>query len=842
MHSHAQARLDAQAIRFDASEFAATASAPNEPPANEPAPFEPPRLKRSLQPPAPLHVRAIWLLALTVGWTIAGATHLRGQEPTAADANAAGSEPADEEVPLIDTPPFDVIVLTAEAGGQRVKVAPVENRDVSQRPSDSTKLQVVLLSHPDRVYQIAWRDIAKLELYEQMVYDEAVIKLAERDFIGAFMNLSFLMRNYPKTPNLEKLRRDFLYQSAAAAFAESKTDFNRYFQTMSTLEELRDSAPEYLESSVTAGLSRVTDTLMRYYKDKGDLASAKKMLERLEAAYGDSLPSVKTWKGEFKQLAEARKQEAVALMNAGKFREARKAALDMVNISSEVEGGAELLAEIRRVHPMVRVGVMQRASELDPGSLFSWSARRAGSLVYRPVVKFLETGSEGGRYQFALGKMKLSDDHQRLMLTVDPKIPADIDAFGLTQVLASRATPGSPDYNASWAAIVRSLATPSPTQIVVQLKQPYVLPHALMQFTLPDTDAGPTPLPGPYKVGTVDGDESTYVLRDKPEPSEQPVEIVEVFYEDPKVAINDLLRGEIDVLDQLYPGDARRYDQAKQIKTGSFALPSVHMLVPVSDNPFLANDKFRRALMYATNRGEILAGELINSQDARDGQLISGPFPIGFGKNDPLNYAHDPSIAPIPYEPQLARLLLFMADKEVTAQSIKLTLAPPEKKPLRLAVPNFELARVGAQALIQQWSLVGVKAELVLLPEGQAFDESLNCDLVYVTATMWEPAVDIERLLGGNGPAKSNNPFIVQALTRLRGARSWREVRTALQELHRLVDYHLPVLPLWQITDRFAYSRQLQGLSSGSVSLYQDIAAWRLGTPTVPVASRTPTP
>jgi len=127
------------------------------------------------------------------------------------------------------------------------------------------------------------------------------------------------------------------------------------------------------------------------------------------------------------------------------------------------------------------------------------------------------------------------------------------------------------------------------------------------------------------------------------------------------------------------------------------------------------------------------------------------------------------------------------------------------------------------------------------LPEGRAFDDSLKCDLVYVTATMWEPAVDIERLLGGNGPAKSNNPFIVQALTRLREARSWREVRTALQNLHRLVDYHLPLLPLWQVTDRFAYSRQLQGLSSGSVSLYQDIEAWRLGTPTVPVASRTPT-
>jgi ABC-type transport system substrate-binding protein len=313
---------------------------------------------------------------------------------------------------------------------------------------------------------------------------------------------------------------------------------------------------------------------------------------------------------------------------------------------------------------------------------------------------------------------------------------------------------------------------------------------------------------------------------------------VEVFYDDPREAVNDLLRGEIDVLDQLYPGDARRYQQSKQIKLGSYALPSMHMLVPISDHPYLAKDKFRRALMYSTNRGEILRGELINSDDLSDGRLVSGPFPVGINKNDPLNYAYDPSIEPMPYDPRLAKLLLYMVEKEIAAQSLKLKVPVPENKPLRLAVPNFELARVAAQALIQQWELVGIKAEMVLLPEGRAFDTDLKCDLAYVTATMWEPAIDIERLLGGNGPASSSNAFIVQGLTRLRQARSWRETRIALQDLHRLVDDHLPLMPLWQITDRFAYSPQLQGLKPAAVSLYDNVAAWRLVAPTMPVTAR----
>ncbi len=114
-----------------------------------------------------------------------------------------------DERPLIDTPPFDVVVLTQTAGGKAVKIAPLPQRNYDNRPADTEKLQVVLLSHPERKYEILWRDIEKLNLYERMIYDEAMKKLGEKDFINAFMNLSFLMQNYPKTPNLEKLRRTF---------------------------------------------------------------------------------------------------------------------------------------------------------------------------------------------------------------------------------------------------------------------------------------------------------------------------------------------------------------------------------------------------------------------------------------------------------------------------------------------------------------------------------------------------------------------------------------------------------------------------------------------------------
>ncbi len=133
------------------------------------------------------------------------------------------------------------------------------------------------------------------------------------------------------------------------------------------------------------------------------------------------------------------------------------------------------------------------------------------------------------------------------------------------------------------------------------------------------------------------------------------------------------------------------------------------MLVPVSDNPFLAKDKFKRALLYGTNRESMLNGELLNSTRVEDGRLISGPFPVGIGGADPLSYAYDPEVQPTPYNPQLAKLLYVMAQRELEEAAKKTDSKPPVLEKLVVACPDFEFARVAVQAMIQQWANVGIK-------------------------------------------------------------------------------------------------------------------------------------
>ncbi|QDV27357.1 Bacterial extracellular solute-binding protein, family 5 Middle [Aureliella helgolandensis] len=734
------------------------------------------------------------------------------------------------EPPLIDQQPFDLITLKPAAGGDSVKVLtlPFPGRVVPSNPKETEKLPVVLVRFQERKYEVLWRDIERVELYEQRIYQQALDAMENKDFIGAFQNLSFLMKNYPGMRQLESLRQEFLFRSAVELYTSGALP-----QTLSALEELKETAPGYRAAAVNGALSRVADSMMGEYLKNGDLSSAKKILKRLNDQYGASLPVVKQWQAKLEAMAQAKRREAVALMEAQDYRAARKAAVDMLSILPDLKEAQDLINEINRIHPMVRVGVMQRSRELDPASLVNWPARRAGSLVYQSLFDFVESGPEGGKYRFALGTYALSDDRQQLILSLDPSLESNINAYDLAQILLERAELDSDDYDASWAAIFRSVSVPSSQQVLVQLKRPNVLPHALLQWTIPagEGDASEpqeSKLPGEYRIATQDETETSFKIRPAAAQRGAPVEIVEVFYTDPKLAVNDLLRGEIDLLDQLYPADAKRLAADPRLRVAAYSLPTTHMLIPVSDDPYVQNTKFRRALLYATNREAMLTGELLNSQDWDDGRLVSGPFPLGNGESDPLAYAYNPEVKPIEYSPQLAKLLVVMAEKELDKAAEKQHKPTPERKQLVIACPDFEFARVAVQGMIQQWQNVGIAAEMLVLPPGESVDESIECDFVYVITTMWEPATDIERLLGGDGIATSDNPFIVQALEQLRAARNWREVRDAMQNLHQLIDYHLPVLPLWQVTDRFAVSRYVEGLEGRPVSLYQDVDAWRV--------------
>jgi ABC-type oligopeptide transport system substrate-binding subunit len=93
---------------------------------------------------------------------------------------------------------------------------------------------------------------------------------------------------------------------------------------------------------------------------------------------------------------------------------------------------------------------------------------------------------------------------------------------------------------------------------------------------------------------------------------------------------------------------------------------------------------------------------------------------------------------------------------------------------------------------------------------------------------MWEPLSDTRRLFAPTGVAPTSSPYINADLRRLDEARSWQEVATRLQQLHRTIYDEVPLIPLWQTYDFAAVRVNLKNVAQRPIWLYGDIMQWQL--------------
>jgi tetratricopeptide (TPR) repeat protein len=735
---------------------------------------------------------------------------------------------------LMDEEPFDVITLKPEATGRSVKIAPLEfeNRRIPTNVKETDKVQVTILLFPTRRYEVQWKDIGKIWLYEQMILARAKKLVDDKNFGEAFEHLNFLFVNYPQTPGLQVLRQEFLFKSA-----EEMSRQNRLAHTMAVLEELQKSFPNFQKERVRGLITDVSGQLIESYFQKKDLSSARTMINRLAKQYQDDpLPVVEQWKGKFLDLANEYKAKALEYREKKDYLAARREATKMLDIEPQIEGGKELLRELLKEYPIVRVGVFQTADKPDTAAIANWPAFRSGQLISRPLFEFRSTGPEGGQYRFSLGSFLQSDDRLELEMTIQNPGQAGIpNSLDLSQSFLRRATIGKDEYVPGWAAIFDSVSVAGPEKLKMRFRRPHVLPQAFLQWPIEAIGDGNLPVGVLYKPKSKDGNTQRFEWAPSNKGADfQPMEIHEILYEDPSQAINDLLRGEIEAIDRLFPADARKLQASivsKTINVESYALPTVHMLVPRTSNPYLDDREFRRALLYAINREGILKGEILGGADAEQSRVISGPFPRGVTENDPIAYAYNTSVDNLAYDPRLAKVLMLITNSKLKMQYEKRKEPLPPIPKMTLGVPNYEAARVAGQAIVEQWKLIGVQADLAVLDKVPEPGEMPNIDILYLTASIWEPATDAERLFGIGGPAQSNNQFIVQVLGGLSASRNWREVRQSCQDLHALVAAHLPVLPLWQVGESFAYRGEISGVTKKPLGLYQDLQKWRVRAP-----------
>ncbi|MFM8214034.1 MAG: hypothetical protein ACKN82_05260, partial [Pirellula sp.] len=208
-----------------------------------------------------LSIKLSWLLLVS---SLAWVALLSGQLRAQGDLDKVLEE---IEVPgsLMDEEPFDVITLKPEAMGRSVKIAPLEfeNRRIPTNVKETDKLQVTILLFPTNRYEVQWKDIGKIWLYEQMILARAKKLVDDKNFGEAFEHLNFLFVNYPQTPGLQILRQEFLFKSA-----EEMSRQNRLAHTMAVLEELQKSFPNFQKERVRGLITDVSGQLIDSYFQK----------------------------------------------------------------------------------------------------------------------------------------------------------------------------------------------------------------------------------------------------------------------------------------------------------------------------------------------------------------------------------------------------------------------------------------------------------------------------------------------------------------------------------------------------------------------------------------------
>lgn len=729
---------------------------------------------------------------------------------------------------IFEQAPFDLIIDRTKAVN-KVQPLTLPNRQLPKDPKPGDKLIARSFDNPDRDFEITWRSVVEVKLFEQMVLAEANALVAAGRFDEAYDYFIFLRREHPKLTGLKEGWENYLFADAQGALKQG-----RAAMALGLLNEVHQLNASHAGLSVAIG--DATDKLVEQYVDRNDLVSARALLDQLAR----KLPKhtvADRWQKRFSSEAAEMLAQAKAAAEGGKLGEARDLAHKAIGRQPSLPGIRETVAEFDRRYPIVAVGVTSlnstglRPLSASSARLIDFAARRTERLQQRHLFEFTAAGSEGGDYLCPLGTLDRENLGARLVFRLKPgvKLPigGTLSGYGLAQRIVTLADLARPDGDADWASVFANVEVRDVFEVDVDLRRPHLRPEALLDVSIAGDSSQSF---GPYQVAAQSSDSARYLLADhyfaaRPE---QPKEVLEHAYPDRKTALAAFRRGEVAVVDRINPWDIATFRSRDDVAAGRYGVPAVHCLVPNLGRTFAAHRVFRRAVEFGTDRSLILEKQLLRGQKIAGCELVSGPFTSGSSYDDPLRYAYREAIKARPYEPRMAMTLASVALREIAAATKDKGTELTEIPPLVLAHPADDVARLACQAIQKHLQVIGVTVRLEELPPGETRMDPAKHDFVYAELTMAEPLVDARRLLSPSGLVGGANPYINLALDQLDAASGWREAREKLQQIHQLAHDDLTIIPLWQLVDHYAYHKSIRGIGNRPFSLYQNIEQWQV--------------
>lgn len=825
--------------------------------------------------------------ALSLNASVVIAQDRRTVEEPATPQPQAKEESVEIAVPLLERSPFDRITLNEVNQNAVIEtvILDIPDRKVPDPLPMTGALEMRRLSHPTIPYTVQWESITKIELFEQMLLEEAKRLTAEGKFAEAFNYLAFLTTNYPQLPGLEQALQAHLWHEASTLYAAKKRE-----EAWPALVALYQRNPQF-PRLVNAVQAVSDDSIAERFKT-GDYVGARTLVDALGKSFPDlALPSVARWENQFKIDADAQLAKARQAFAARNYSEARAAITFARSIVPNIPGGAELWKEIQSTAPEIRVGVSQLAEPNVLATTPTWAAARVSDLVNPRLVELVDFGAEGGVYQSRWSKLQGSDDGLLTTISLSPQaLQHGLQPNALALRLVEMADVNDERASSDFAALASGVTLVNGHDVEIRWQRPHVRPESFLQIPLRwlSTESQSPGLWFNPKPAKTDAERTFQRTGPQATAGGEPTLIVEMRYDDDEKSLDALMRGDVDAIDRVPPWQLASLANVPEVTIVPYRLPTVHVLIPNQSNPLLETREFRRALNYGIDAESIVRDILLAGETRPGFRTLSGPFPAGVVLNDPGGYAYNPELAPRPYEPRLAALLAGVAratlakreeDKKkaeaAAAKAKELAENPPPAKekaagdaakessakesstekpaegvaendatapegeaeaeaeekpaptpPIILAHASDPVARLACQTIKIQLDQIGIPVKLAEFKEG-APPSDLKYDLLYAELAIWEPVYDARRLFSSTGVAGRASAMMVAALDQLDRAENWTQARERLRDIHRIAHYDLPLIPLWQTVNHFAHRKSLSGVESNPVTLYQDLPSWR---------------
>lgn len=741
---------------------------------------------------------------------------------------------SDIEGPLLDEQPFDLLFLDKASDNVIIRIVPIEN---IKRPFPTEgDLKFEYREESEFVLKVPYKHIDKYVTFNELLLDEANRLLDNNEFAPALRNLLYVYDNGgSQNPEIVNQLRACLFKDAAVNLKSGK-----YELALSIFEDLYEKDPSFqvpeFDKSLLELILESYDGILQKRFDLGDADYVRESLDGIDRRFGERVEDyTNKWRSRFAAKARQVLQQSRDAAAAGDGRKAHYLSRLAERIQAGMPETKALQVELTRQFPLIVVAVNQPAGDADPNQIEHWGSRRVGRLTQRTLIEMTGLTDEGGRYQFLNGTFERTDNLGlefvfRLNESPSPLTP-EITANRISSRLLDHANPDSPNYLAAWAKVVDRISLEG-DEVKIKLRRPFVRPSALLKFPFHNRLENEMPMQdGIYSMTSQTETEATFEFNDlfpREEDKQTPV-IIEEYYRSSSNASDALIRGKVDVIDRLALADVRKLEGERDIEVRSYAIPTVHFLVPKIRGYYDGVPQLIQGLSHGIDRDGIV-GRVLGGENIDGCEPLSGPFPIGTDEYDQVSYGYDLRVKSLKYNRQLAMVLVELA-KEIKQKSLRETEGADfnlEKPALVLAHPASSTASIACLNIQQAWESLGVSTTLRELDETISYPNDDNWDMLYVEAAIEEPLTDATRLMGPHGLANSVSAPIEQLLQKLGYSETWREACRSLRQIHRQIANDLSVIPLYQVKEHFAFRKNVYGLGRGLIHLYQNVNRWRI--------------